>query len=85
MNGRRTYLFLAWFWSFVRCSKVMVLHIDVTDDVIVSKSVFAWAEEPRLLLRIVWSVLQSSQFVLKVQNVVCLLVSQCIVLHGSNE
>lgn len=44
-------------WSLVWSGKVMLLHINVTDDVVVYLSVLSGAEVPGLLLGEVWSLL----------------------------
>lgn len=52
----RTFL-LCWLRAFVRRLEVMVLHVNVADNVVVDDGVFALAEIPRLILRVVWAVL----------------------------
>ena len=70
----------AWLGSLLWGSEVMVLHVDVADDVVVSESVLSGSEVPWLLLGVVWSILKTSQLVLKVQNVISLLVTERAVL-----
>lgn len=60
---------------------MVLLHIDVADDVIVGDGVLAWAEVPRLFLRVVWPVLKTLQLVLEVKDVVGLLVAKRFVLY----
>lgn len=63
----------------------MVLERVVGDDVVINERVPLWPEVPWLLLWIVGSVFQSLQFVLKVQYIICLLISQCsILVHGQH-
>lgn len=66
--------------AFLRRLEMMVLHIDVADDVVVYNGILAWSEIPGLLLRVVRAVLKTLQFVLKVQDVVCLFVAERLVL-----
>lgn len=54
----------------------MFLHVFVRNNIVVLKSVLAWAEVPWLLLGVVVTTLQSLQFVIKVDHVVGLFVSQ---------
>lgn len=80
-----TTFLLCWLGAFVRWLEMVLLHVDVADDVVIDDGVFALAEIPRLLLGVVWTVLQAFQLVLKIQNVVCLLHSQGFVLSSDNE
>ena len=66
--------------SFAGLCKVMFLHADIADNVVVSIGVFSWAEVPLLLLRVVRPGLQALHFVLEVQDVERLLVPQLPIL-----
>ena len=68
-------------WTILWSSKVMLGHVDVTDDVVVDLSVLAWTEVPRLLFRVIGSILESLHLVLEIQNVVGLFVSQSTILE----
>ena len=69
--------------ALFRRLEMVLSHVDVADDVVVDNGVFARAEVPRLLLRVVWSIFKSLQFVLEVQDVVRLLIPECSVLFAS--
>ena len=68
-------------WTILWSSKVMLGHVDVTDDVVVDLSVLAWTEVPRLLFGVIGSILESLHLVLEIQNVVGLFVSQSTILE----
>ena len=59
---------------------MVVLHVVVTDDVIVDNRVLAGSKVPGLLLGIVWAVFQSLQLVVEVKDIVSLLITQGFVL-----
>ena len=59
---------------------MMIFLVDIADDVVVDNGVLAGAEVPRLLLGIVWSILEPLQLILKVEDVVSLLVTKSSVL-----
>ena len=67
-------------WTILWSSKVMLGHVDVTDDVVVGLSVLAWTEVPRLLFGVIGPILESLHLVLEIQNVVGLFVSQSAIL-----
>jgi len=75
-------LLLCRFWPLVRRLEVVLSQIDVAYNVVVNDCVFARAEVPGLLFRVVWSVLKAFQLVLEVQDVVGLLDSQSFVLSS---
>ena len=58
----------------------MLLQRIVSENVVVNKRVFLWTEVPWLLLWVVGAVLQTREFILEVQYIVRLLVSQCPIL-----
>ena len=58
----------------------MLLHINVTDDVVVDLSVLSRAEVPGFLLGEVWSLLQPLHLVLEINNVEGLFISQSSIL-----
>ena len=55
-------------------------QIVVTDDVVVSLSVFPRSEVPGLFLGVLWSALKTQHFVLKVDDIVGLFVSEGSIL-----
>ena len=74
------FLSLIRLWPFFWLCKVMILHIYVAQDVIVLLRVLTRTEVPCLLLWVVWPLLKALHFALKVQNVICLFVSEGSVL-----
>jgi hypothetical protein len=60
----------------MRGLEVVLLQIDVRDDVVVAVGVLLGAEVPRLLLGIVFALLESLQFVVEVKDVVGLFVAE---------
>ena len=77
---RVTYFLYGRLWPFLRRLEMVVLHVNVADDVVVHNRVFAWTEVPRLLLRVVGTVLETLQLVVEVKDVVGLLIAQGSVL-----
>lgn len=66
--------------AFLRCCKVMLLHVDVAYDVIIRTCVLAGAEVPLFLLGVVWPLFQAFHLAFEINNVVSLLVSKGAVL-----
>lgn len=64
---------------------MMLSHGVVWNNIVVCKSVLAWTEVPGLLHRVITSLLQPLQLVLKIQNVVGLLVPQSPVTVASQH
>ena len=62
-------------WSLFRCVEVVLAQIYIADDVVVCKGVFFGPKVPRLFFGVVFPLLQTLQFVFKVQNVICLFVA----------
>lgn len=60
--------------------EVVLLHVDVRYDIIVTVSVFSGSEVPRLVLRVVIALFQALQLVVEVKHVVGLLVPKSAVL-----
>ena len=54
----------------------MLALVDIANDVVVDLRVLAGPEVPRLLLGVVWAILQALQLVVEVEDVVSLLVPQ---------
>jgi len=44
-------------WAFLRRLEVMVLHVVITDDIVIDDGVLSGTEVPGLLLGVVWAVL----------------------------
>lgn len=63
-------------WSLLWRVKVVVFQRNIAHNVVVDEGVPLGPEVPWLLLRVVWSILQSRQLILKIQHVVGLLVSK---------
>ena len=59
---------------------MVIPQIDVAYYVEIRISVFAWSEIPRFFFWVIRSALKTHHFVLEVNNVVGLFVSQCSVL-----
>lgn len=58
---------------------MVFLHVDVGDDVVILEGVLTWSEVPGLCFRIIFSLFKAFKFIIKVNNVVGLLVSQRVV------
>ena len=54
----------------------MILQVHVAYNVVIRAGVPLRPKVPRLLFRIVWSILKTSQLVLEVQHIVSLLIPQ---------
>jgi len=52
--------------AFLRWLEMVLCLVNIADDIVVDNGIFAWSEVPRLLFRVVWSVLESLQLVFKV-------------------
>lgn len=59
---------------------MMIFLVDIADNVVVDNRVLARTEIPRLLLGIVWSILESLELILKVEDVVSLFVTKSSIL-----
>ena len=59
---------------------MVLLHVYITEDVVVHHSVFAGSEVPRLLLGVIRTILESLELIVEVQDVVSLFHSHCLVL-----
>jgi len=71
--------------SFIWSIKVMFLHRQVTQYIVADIRVLVWSEIPWFIFGIVCTIFQPTKFVLKVQQVVSLLISQRIVfVFGQN-
>jgi len=55
---------------------MVLIHSDITDNVEVLFSVLARSKVPRLVLWIIFVCLQSLKLIFKVNNIVCLFISQ---------
>jgi hypothetical protein len=62
---------------------MMLDHWDVTQNIVISMSIFARSEVPRLLLGVICPSFETFQFVVKVNDVKGLFVSECTVLSKS--
>lgn len=58
----------------------MVFNRVVANDVVIDEGVTLWSEVPWLLLWIIRSFLKSSQLILEIQYIVCLLITKGTVL-----
>lgn len=71
--------------AFLRCCKVMLLHVDVANDVIIRTCVLAGTEVPLFLLGVVWPLFQAFHLAFEINDVVSLLISKCAVLIKFNS
>ena len=65
--------------------KVMVLHVDVADDIVVNHRVFSRLKEPRFFLWIISTILKAFQLICKIHDVVGLLLPQGSILLVEND
>jgi hypothetical protein len=70
-----------WIWrgSLLWGLEMVLLHVDIRDYVVVLKGVLARSEIPRLSFRVVLSLLESFKFIVEVNNVVSLFISESVV------
>ena len=62
--------------AFLRGLEMVFTLVNIADDIVVYKGVFSGSEVPRLLLRVVWPIFKSFQFVFEVEYVVRLLIAK---------
>ncbi len=58
---------------------MVFLHVNIRNYVVVLKSVLAGSEIPRLSFRVVLSLLESFKFIVEVNNVVSLFISESVI------
>ncbi len=58
----------------------MLLHLFITEDIVINKGVLARSEIPWFLCWVVWLVLQSLELIVKVNDIECLLIPEYSIL-----
>ena len=50
-------IFFGRLWSLARRLEVVLIHVNIADDIVVTDCVFSWTEIPGLFFWVVWAIL----------------------------
>ena len=76
---------VAWNRSFLWRLEVVLLHINVRDDVIITICVFTRSKVPWFVFGIIISLLEPLELIIKVYNIICLLIPQSSILISCED